>query len=190
MSADVPSDAIPLREAAAMCDRSLSTLRAWIRDGRLTAHRAAGENPANAPVLVSVAELRAFLVVSGAEPSPGRPPAGPRVEPEARAVNELRAELVTVRSSLAVTIAERDGARATVDAQRVALDVSGQRAAELARSLEVERARVAGLEAELTALRVAARLPWWRRLLPLVTGAPATLPDPTATGSTGSTDTP
>ena len=95
-----------------------------------------------------------------------------------------------VRGALAVAIAERDGARSTVDAQRVALDVSGQRAAELARSLEVERARVAGLEAELAALRVAARLPWWRRLLPLVTGAPATLPDPTATGSTGSTDTP
>lgn len=63
-------------------------------------------------------------------------------------------------------------------------------AAELARSLEVERARVAGLEAELAALRVSARLPWWRRLLPLVTGAPATLPEPTGTGSTGGTDTP
>ena len=187
-----PADALPLRDAAARCDRSLSTLRAWIREGRLTGYRAAGENPANAPVLVSLAELRAFLVTSGAEVAPARPPAGPRTiePPEARAILELRAELVTVRASLAVAVAEREGARSTVDAQRVALDVSGQRAAELARSLEVERARVAGLEAELAALRVSARLPWWRRLLPLVTGAPATLPDPTATGSTGSTDTP
>lgn len=183
-----PADALPLREAAAMCDRSLSTLRAWIREGRLTGYRAEGENPANAPVLVSLAELRAFLVVSGAEVAPPRPPAGPRVveAPEARALAELRAELVTVRGALAVALAERDGARSTVDAQRVALDVSSQRAAELGRALEGERARVAGLEAELAALRSAARLPWWRRLLPLV----ASSTEPTATGSTGGTDTP
>ena len=174
-----------------MCDRSLSTLRAWIREGRLAGYRAEGINPANAPVLVSLAELRAFLVVSGAEVAPARPPAGPRTiePPEARALAELRAELATVRGALAVALAERDGARSTVDAQRVALDVSGQRAAELARSLEGERARVAGLEAELAALRGAARLPWWRRLLPLV-GSPATLPDPTASGSTGGDGTP
>ena len=186
-----PADALPLRDAAARCDRSLSTLRAWIREGRLTGYRAAGENPANAPVLVSLAELRAFLVTSGAEVAPARPPAGPRTiePPEARAILELRAELATVRGALAVALAERDGARSTVDAQRVALDVSGQRAAELARSLEGERARVAGLEAELAALRGAARLPWWRRLLPLV-GSPATLPDPTASGSTGGDGTP
>ena len=186
-----PADALPLREAGAMCDRSLSTLRGWIRDGRLTGYRGAGENPANAPVLVSLAELRAVLVTSGAEVAPARPPAGPRLaDPEARALAELRAELVTVRGALAVAVAEREGAQSTVDALRVALDMGRQRAAELARSLDMERARVVGLEAELAALRGAARLPWWRRLLPMVTGAPATLPDPTVTGSTGGADTP
>ena len=41
----------------------------------------------------------------------------------------------------------------------------GARARDLAKALEVERANVAGLRAELEALRGAAGLPWWRRLL-------------------------
>ena len=43
-----------------------------------------------------------------------------------------------------------------------ALEARGR---DLATALEVERANAAGLRAELEALRGAAGLPWWRRLL-------------------------
>ncbi len=61
--------------------------------------------------------------------------------------------------------AERDGLAAVVEAQRGTVAALEARGRDLATALEVERANVAGLRAELEALRGAAGLPWWRRLL-------------------------
>lgn len=116
-------------------------------------------------MLVSVGELRALLVTSGAAADPGRPPPVARLDDTETAA--LRAELARMAGAFAVATAERDGARSTAEALRLALDVAGQRAGDLATALDVERARAAGLAAELAALRSERRLPWWRRLLPL-----------------------
>ena len=166
--ADRPPDLLPLREAARLVDRSVSTLRAWIRAGDLRPWRGEGTHPDNAPVLVSREELAALVVGAGKAAHPGRPPSAPPAE----AAPALVAELAALRAELAGARALARAHEETTAALREALAEARGRAADLAAALEVERARATAAEAEREALRTSAGLPWWRRLL----GAPRALP--------------
>jgi predicted nucleic acid-binding Zn-ribbon protein len=61
---------------------------------------------------------------------------------------------------------ELDGERRAAAALQTAIQVAAEAATDLRASLERERARADGAEAELRALRDVGALPWWRRLLP------------------------
>jgi excisionase family DNA binding protein len=159
MPSTPPADLLAVREAARLVGRGYSTVRGWIAAGELEAYRGEGTHPRNAPVLVSRAALMALCATSKST-HPGRPVALPASEGTAPA-----GELMELRAALAVARAERDGARELVEAQRVTVAALEARARDLAEALEGERARVAGLTAELEALRAAAGMPWWRRLL-------------------------
>jgi hypothetical protein len=164
-SPELPTDLLPLREAATASDRSVSTLRGWVRSGQLRAYRPDGADPRNTPALVSLGELRALLVTSGAASDPPRPPPAPpaalREEAHAAAL-----ELVELRAALAIARAEAEGTRREAAALHTALRVAEERVTDLTATVELERARVAAAEAEVAALRASAGLPWWRRLLP------------------------
>lgn len=164
-STPLPADLLTVREAAAVVGRGYSTVRGWIAAGELEAHRGEGTHPANAPVLVSKAAVLALCATSKST-APGRPPPAP-VSPGADPL-----ELAELRASLAVARAERDGLAAVVEAQRGTVAALDARGRDLTAALEGERATVAGMRAELAALRGATGLPWWRRLL----GVPSTPP--------------
>jgi hypothetical protein len=181
-----PGDAVTLREAGPLVDRSVATLRGWLRTGALRGYLAEGADPLNAPVLVSVSELRVLSYSLSAKP--GRrapPPAGetpppPVVEPSAPApssgadVAALRAELEAeraraLRERVASAEARALAAERALEAQRLAsAEVAHTLRARVA-DLESDRAdlrdRLRALEAEATALRELAGLPWYRRLL-------------------------
>lgn len=146
-----PTDLIPVKDAARTVDRSLSTVRAWIRNGEITGYREDPAHPENSPVLVSRAEL---LHVAGLSksPTPGRarstvvapavaPPVGPAPVPP---------------DVLAMVDTAHRGTIAALEA----------RCRDLERTADEWRARALGAEAERDALRVSAGIPWWRRLLP------------------------
>lgn len=180
--ADLPEDAIKISEAAKIAERSNSTIRRWIAQGRLARHE--GKDPGTgspAPVYVSQRELMAWLVTSGqaprtADPPPtGTPPEAPealqqtpadtrRGPPSAPAaaveVERLKGELALAREQGRTQALEAELAGAK-ELQRAA----EARASELRLLLAEERERVKGLEAELRALRAAQGLPWWRRLI-------------------------
>lgn len=159
MPSTPPADLLPVREASRLVGRGYSTVRGWIAAGELEAYRGEGTHPSNAPVLVS---RGAVLALCGRSKStnPGRPPPEVVEAPAAAPV-----ALVEARGALLVVQAERDGLAAVVEAQRGTVAALEARGRDLATALEVERANVAGLRAELEALRGAAGLPWWRRLL-------------------------
>jgi len=149
-----PADLLPLLEAAALVDRSLSSLRAWIRAGELTGYREG--TAANGRVLVSRAELLTLAAAGGLSPSPGRrappPPPPPPALPsppasEARLLEEL---LLSHRATVAALEA---------------------RCADLASSSDAWRSRAEAAEAEASALRELLRAeegrPLWSRLLGL-----------------------
>ena len=177
---------MPLKDAARLVDRSLTTLRTWIRSGKLSVYRGEGTHPDNAPALVSRTEILALVVVEGKAANPGRPPAGPvpvELAP-VEALAALRVELATVRAELAGARDLLAGARAlaeahlaTGDALRATVAAVEARSRDLATAVEAERARAMGAEAERDALRAERGLPWWRRLL----GGPA----PALPGSRG-----
>ena len=53
------ADIMPIREAARKAKRGYSTVRGWIADGKLIAHRGESTHEQNAPVLVSLAAVLA-----------------------------------------------------------------------------------------------------------------------------------
>jgi uncharacterized coiled-coil protein SlyX len=184
-------DAIPVREAATMVDRSLSSVRAYVRAGHIRGYHPEGANGANAPLLVSRSELLTYVASAGLSPAPGRRQA-PGTTPEpAGEVSALRADLraaelqAEVRvaaarlEALEVALAAKDGAIAALMARADALvelvDRERRHAAELAD-------RLVAAEAELKALRGYAGLPWYQRLLKGPT------PPRTLTGSVSDTD--
>lgn len=155
-----PDDLIPIRDAARMVNRGLSTVRAWCASGELTAYHGPGTHPGNRPVLVSRAELTILAVTSkSARPGRAPPPSTVATPPT------VNADLAIVRSERDLARAELAGRADVVDALRLAIRLSEDRARDLSTAFEAERARVAGLTAELAALRGGADLPWWRRLL-------------------------
>jgi len=120
-----PADLVPIRDAARMVGRGLSTVRAWCASGELTAYHGPGTHPGNRPVLVSRAEL-AILAATSKSPTPGRAPPPVATMPPAAAV-EL-AELATARADLALARVELAGRADVVDALRLALRATEDRA--------------------------------------------------------------
>jgi len=145
-----PDDLLPLLDAAALVDRSLSTLRAWVRAGELSPYREGGAS--NGRVLVSRAELLTLAAVGGLAVAPGRrptptpaaPPPVPAATVDARLLEEL---LLSHRATVA------------------ALDA---RCADLAAAVDTWRGRAEAAESEATALRDLLRAeegrPLWSRL--------------------------
>ncbi len=188
--ADRPADLVDVQEAGRLVDRSVSTIRAWVRKGELEGYR---QDPRrrNSRLLVS---RRSLLALAGLtkDPEPARPGGAPR-KPSERGPGEpeaptTAAELLTV---------ELEGARALVEALRgqvASLEEQARRERERAeewkdRATAAEaqqaalweqlRAREAGLEGERSEVRTRlrelerqlqeaqarGRSPIWRRLL-------------------------
>ena len=150
-----PGDLIPVKDAARAVDRSLSTVRAWIRNGEITGYREDPARPENSPVLVSRGEL---LHVAGVSKSPHPGRARPSLDPAGSA--PVAAPPVAPVAPPSEVLALLDGAH------RGTIAVLEARCRDLERSADEWRARALGAEAEVAALRVSAGLPWWRRLLP------------------------
>ena len=173
-----PGDAIPLRVAAPMVDREVRTLRGWLRTGALRGYLEEGADPRNAPVLVSVEELR--VLAASLAPSPGRPsrgePAPPvpasgsaspevdalRAELDAERLRGLRERVSTTEAWAATAVRQADTLREATAEVAATLRA---RVADLEREREELRGRMQALEAEGEALRVLAGVPWYRRLL-------------------------
>jgi hypothetical protein len=149
-----PDDLLPLLDAAALVDRSLSTLRAWVRAGELASYREG--DASNGRVLLSRAELLTLAAAGGLSPSPGRrpspavapAPSPPAVAPvDARLLDEL---LLSHRATVA------------------ALDA---RCSDLAAAADTWRGRAEAAESEAAALRGLLRdeagRPLWSRLFGL-----------------------
>lgn len=194
-AATAPSDLLPVREASRLVDRGVSTLRGWIRDGALTRYLEDPTHPENSRVLVSRAELLTLAVTAKLASHPGRPsastvdaPASPELQLPAGGgaeLERLRSTLAELRADVRATLAERDGARAALEATGRTVDVLEARCRDLAAMVDAERRRASELQDRLTAaeaerdsLRELHRLPWYRRLL----GGPTT---PRLTGGGG-----
>lgn len=160
-----PTDLIPAREAASLLDRSLSTIRAWVREGHVTPYRGPSSHPESAPLLVSRAEVLHYAaVIARIAVVPGRPPSLPRLSdeppaapgPPSPAPELVEALLSAHRGQVAALEARIDATEARL---RDWMDRATRAEAALAALEERERATRAEL--------VAATAPggWWSRLL-------------------------
>lgn len=153
-------DLVPLATAATMADRSVRTLRSWVKAGSLT--RWEGVLPASggsAPVLISKAQLLTWLAASGIQP---RPEAGGdkqveevsiKLEPATRAATSgmlppgSEAEVLRVKLHAAETIAAERERRITLEGRLATA------AAELEAKLAAANDRANALRLELDRTR-------------------------------------
>jgi len=194
--ADRPLDLLTVREAARLVDRGVSTLRGWVRAGELRGWHADPAHPENTPLLVSRAEVLALVVTTGRASTPGRRTdisanlhEGSAAEhaldrPEhALDLARLRSTVAELRADVRVALAERDGARAALEATVREVAAVAGRCSTLEVLADAERRhaldladRLAAAEAERDALREHQGLPWWRRLLAPPSSSPKRLP--------------
>ena len=164
MSDPQPEDLIPVNEAARLVDRSISSIRGWVRTGQLKGYREDPEHPENSRLLVSKADLLS-LARDTKHPSPGRPQPpnnGNPPAPPARVKDPTSAVLA----------AELEGSKALLEALKSQVAVLEARARTLEEQVRTERqraeewkGRATALEAELIAIKGREKLPLWRRLL-------------------------
>jgi hypothetical protein len=163
MSTERPDDLIPVHDAASMVDRSLSSVRGWVRAGDLVGYRK-DETKSNSRLMVSEGELMAYVATSQKSATPGRKDSEPDTETSQKlAAMVSEAEVSTVR--LEAEQAKVEALRGTVEA----LEGQGEIMERLVRT-ERERAdewkdHAEALDAENRELRTQAAGSWWRRML-------------------------
>ena len=131
----LPSDLIPLREAARLVDRGYSTLRGWVRAGWLVKYCANPASPENAPMLLSRAAVVALAASMEKAHPIGRRPAVPACEPDRDRLASLSLERRRLEERLKLLTAAEE-AQAHVQAAEEALALLRARAAESAAALE------------------------------------------------------
>ncbi len=148
------SDLIPIKEAATLVDRTVPTLKKWIKKDEITGVRENPDNP-RSRLMVSRRELMTYMATAGKAANPPRPKASSSAGP-----------------SKGVLKAELEGQKALVAALQTQLEmVTAQISAiEEAKRSEQRRAddwkdRAVSLEAELKAMKLSAGTPWWKKLL-------------------------
>ncbi len=155
------SDLIPIKEAAALVDRTVPTLKKWIKNGELNGAREEADNP-RSRMLISRRELMVLMATSSKSANPPRPKPSESKGPS-KAV--LQAELAGQQALVAALQAQMDLMSAQIGAIEEAKRSEQRRADDW-------KDRAEGLNAELKAARLQAGLPWWRKLL--TTSAPTT----------------
>ena len=155
------SDLIPIKEAATLVDRTVPTLRKWIKKGELKGEREDDENP-RSRMLVSRKALMLLMATSGKATNPPRPKASSSSGPS-KAV--LQAELAGQQALVAALQGQLELIQAQISAVEEAKRSEQRRADDW-------KERAEGLQAELKATRMQAGLPWWRKLLTTSTALP------------------
>ncbi len=161
-----PADLIGVREAAQLVDKSVSTIRRWLRYDRLTRYK--GDAPTSgghASTLVSQAQLLAVAGRMAVEhpPAPGEPVQATTVDTStAVRVAELQGEVSPLRAQLDAMTGAQERERAQYE-DRLR---QGRADLESARMDVADwRDRHDAIAAELAELRARAGRPWWRALL-------------------------
>ena len=179
---------ISISEASSMSERDVTTIRRWVRAGKLTAHVGpVAARGGRASTLIDRVELMSHLVISGAQPREIEKLSNENddlvTKGHSRSVGdrtifsaeleaaELRGRLVAAEAlrDVARLTAEGDGLRRQAEDLRVQVESERRRAdelhAELRSDLMDSRDHIKALRAELSALRALGGGSWWTRLL-------------------------
>jgi len=166
-----PTDLLPVSEAAVLVNRSLSTLRGWVRKGDLAGYREDPTRPTNSRLMVSRSALRTRC---GVHPALVATPQNPsqntlsEAKPGATHQNQPGVSQLELESARAVI----DVLRGTVSALEGRIEAEQQLTEQWRDRAERSRAALRAARGELTALQAHRRLTWWQRLF----GVRAALP--------------
>lgn len=153
-----PDDLLPVADAAELVQRSVSSVRAWVRAGDVTGYR---ENPSrsNSRLLVSKHALLTYAGVSGKDPDNQHNPN------PAPVVDSLRQQVATLTARAELLSVERDALTRERDVHAGRVDDLRTLAATHEAQAQAMADRVAKLEAELAAERAWTHRTWLDKVL-------------------------
>ena len=161
-----PDDLITAEEAAVVSDRSKSSIRTWVRVGKLTGYKA---DPAksNSTLMVSKCELLAFLAVNK---SPGKlkqagrqPDISVSIEKIETEKKELEMQLKIAHEKIEMLERLVKQAEQLASTQQYAIDASERRNRELRVDNELLKEEVACTRLRLEQVSFYLSLPWWKK---------------------------
>jgi hypothetical protein len=164
VSAQQPDDLITAAEAATRAAKSKASIRNWVRIGKLTGYR---KDPkiSNSALMVSQAELLAYLAINGKITKPNTQGRKPELTASLDALHEEKKKL---QEKLATMTAKLEHQKQLTDMKIAGLEKEQRQASEhieslrstieaLSKSLEIASKKEGQLLAYVT-------LPWWKRM--------------------------
>lgn len=182
-----PADLVTVKEAAKLTERSKSTIRSWVRKGKITGHKEDMSNPTS-PLLLSKSELLLFCSINKAptaNPNMGRPEdVTVSIEALRKEIDELKAKLdkcevekASIQAVLDVTQQMLCQAKDITDSKDSTIKALEAAMAILQSTLDISMTqhadRVKSLESQLHIAREYLSMPWWKKWnssIPLLTG--------------------
>ena len=162
-----PNDLITAQHAAQMSGKSKNTIRAWVRQEKLTGYR---QNPqkSNSALMISQAELMVFLATE-ATPTPTESRVG-RPETESASIAKLRLENQELQAKVTALTQEKEFLRQMLDHQKELInELQNSRSmlteqSKLSRlDLEREVDKTERLQMRIERLTTYFALPFWKR---------------------------
>ena len=166
-----PDDLITAAEAATRAAKSKSSIRNWVRIGKLTGYR---KDPtiSNSPLMISQNELRAYLAINGKITKPNTQGRKPDISVS---LELLRLEQQKAQKELATKQAELDQARQLIRMQTDHMERMQKSTDEQilhlrsllesqSKHLDLSRQSVERAEQNKRQLYAYLTLPWWKRM--------------------------
>lgn len=168
-----PNDLITVKEASKMSAKSVSSIRSWVRQKKLTGHKKNPKNK-NSALMVSESELRTFLALNGkiTSPSIGRSPDfSASIAEKDKEIKELKQKIedLEIAVKTAVNLADsKSELIANLQNQVLSannrLNHSESKTEQLLEMLASSQQKNNELTDSYQRLTAYYSLPWWRRL--------------------------
>ena len=171
-----PDDLITAEEAAVVSDRSKSSIRTWVRVGKLTGYKA-DPTKSNSALMVSKCELIAFLATNK---SPDKPKQAGRQPDISVSIEKIEKEKIELEMQLKIAQEKIEMLERFIcqseqlsSIQKDALAASEQRNKDIKLDNDLLKEEVARSRLRLEQVSFYLSLPWWKKWnsgLPLLEG--------------------
>ena len=167
-----PEDLITAQKASVISEKSLSTIRSWVRQKKITGYRK-DPSKSNSPLMVCLSELQLFLI-SKSDKAPIKTDKQTGRRPTASvSLGFLQAENQKIQSKLKISESLIQSQENTIKQQERLIKELKETKDWLLSSLEDQKENNNTLQAQIIQMTAYLTLPWWKKWnanVPLLNG--------------------
>ena len=169
---NIPDDLITAQKAAVISGKSLSSVRAWVRQKKLTGYRQ-DPSKSNSALMVSLSELKVYLAGSTFNPIRQTGKKGGRPEQVTASLGKLNDEVQDLKSRLSISESKVETQQSLMKQQEEMIRELKEMREWLRTSLDEEKEKNKALQAQVIQVTAYLALPWWKKWnsnIPLLKG--------------------